>query len=114
LLAPASAAAHTGQTWAQSASVNHATDVAAKPDAPATSDKAEFDLLKAQLAAQQDQIDQLRKLLEAQNTLIEGELRSHARPRRAVGADGVIQPQDPVGHRPVRDGLSTLDGLFLR
>ena len=41
-------------------------------DAPATSDRTEFDLLKAQVAAQQDQIDQLRRLLEAQARLIEG------------------------------------------
>ena len=34
-------------------------------------------------------------------------------PRRAVGADGLIHPQHPVGHRPVHDLLSALNGLFL-
>ena len=35
-------------------------------------------------------------------------------PRRAVRADGVVHPHDPVGGRSVQDRCAARDGLFLR
>jgi hypothetical protein len=104
-LVPGPAPAQTEQTAAQLAPVNTTAPAIKKPDAPATSGKSEIELLNAQMAAQQGQIDQLRKLVEAQAKLIESALRTHTDARAAAdqpvaapasGPDPAATPTSPL------------------
>lgn len=67
-----------------------------EPDASAMIERAEIELLKAQLAAQQEQIDQIRKLLEAQTKLIESGLLARDDPGRTTNPPVVVPPSSFV------------------
>jgi hypothetical protein len=78
LSATESAPAQSGQGASPEADVSYAAEPAAgKPGAAETSER-EWALLKAQLAAQQEQITMLRKVLEEQSKLIERVLQTQA------------------------------------
>jgi len=83
LLASASAIAQTAQPESRAGGQNNYTNTRATPLTD-TRDNTEIELLKAQLAAQQDQLTALRKAVAEQGKLIERVLQTNARSERPV------------------------------
>src|SRR5215510_2147952 len=68
-----------------------------KPDAPQTFTKSEIELMKAQLMAQQEQIEQLRKKLEEQAKLLDHLLQKRASESSTPAAATPLPGPDRVG-----------------